>query len=291
MQINRLGYHFRLWLGCAVVVLGACGSDAPPVDLAPSGIETPAAPLDVGAVARGVGLAEPRNPVLDQEIAYGEAANRNLNGYLAMPADAVEPPPGLLVVHDRWGLDAPTRAWVRRLAGEGFVVLAVDLFDGEIAESPQVARALMARVTEAPEATLANLTQGYEYLARYALAPKVAAIGQSFGGTWALEAGLVAPGELDAIVVYYGQIVRDESRLAMLESPLLAMYGAEDKSIPVGDVRTFRATLTQLGKDSEVYIYTHVGHGFASPSADGYDAETAEDAWQRALEFLSERLR
>jgi carboxymethylenebutenolidase len=238
-----------------------------------------------------VATMEPQLPVIEQELAYGEAQDRNLIGYLAMPADAVEPQPGLLVVHEWWGLNDNIRAMARRLAGEGFVVLAVDLYGGEIAETPDAAQALMARVMASPEAALANLRQGYEYLSRYALAPKVGSLGWCLGGTWALQVGVALAGDLDAVVMYYGQVLSDRDQLAALDMPLLGLFGAADASIPLADVQAFRVTLNQLGKDAEVRIYSDVGHAFANPSGGNYDAQAAEDAWERTIAFLDRTLR
>ena len=287
----------KLFVCLAAVALGACGSADDATDLTPpaagTGGAVEAAPEQVPAAPAApatVGL-EPRNPVIEQQLAYGESADRNLIGYLAMPADAVEPQPGLLVVHESAGLDEDIRVLTRRLAGEGFVVLAADLFGGEVAETPEAVQRLAARVTQSPEATLGNLRQGYEYLSRYALAPKVGALGWSLGGTWALQSALSHAGELDAVVVYYGQVVRDRDQLGALSAPLLGLFGAEDPSIPLADIQAFRGTLNDLGKDAEVRIYSRVGHAFASPGASGYDPESAEDAWERTVAFLNRTLR
>jgi carboxymethylenebutenolidase len=199
--------------------------------------------------------------------------------------------PGLIVIHEWWGLNDNIKAMARRLAGEGFVVLAVDLYDGEVAETPNAAQALMAHVTAAPQAALDNLKQAYAYLDRYALAPRVASLGWCLGGTWSLQAALSLPTELDAMVMYYGQVVADEAQLATLKMPVLGLFGAEDASIPVASVQVFRAALNRLGKDADVRIYTGVGHAFANPSGGTYDAEAAEDAWQRTIAFLNRTMR
>jgi carboxymethylenebutenolidase len=279
------------WLACA-----ACSSDdgapaaAVPEAAVARATQAAAAAADSSIVAV-VSSDEPRVPVIEEELAYGEAADRNLIGYLAMPADAVEPPPGVLVVHDAAGLDEHIRALTRRLAGEGFVVLAVDLYGGKTAHTPEELKTLQAEVTAAPQAALANLRQGYEYLSRYALAPKVGDLGLSFGGTWALQAGIGEGAELDAVVTYYGQVLRNDDLIETLDVPLLGLYGAEDRAIPVADVQAFRVALSRLGKDAEIHIYSSVGHAFADPDAPSYAADTAEDAWQRTVEFLNRALR
>jgi carboxymethylenebutenolidase len=77
--------------------------------------------------------ADPVANLLEQELAYGETGSSNLIGYLAMPADAIEPLPGVIVIHEWWGLNDNVKAMTRRLAAEGFVALAVDLYSGATA--------------------------------------------------------------------------------------------------------------------------------------------------------------
>ncbi len=90
--------------------------------------------------------------MLEQELAYGEGARSNLVGYLAMPQDAAEPLPGIIVIHEWWGLNDNIKAMTRRLAGEGYVALAVDLYGGATAETPDAAQALMSALLDEPDA-------------------------------------------------------------------------------------------------------------------------------------------
>jgi carboxymethylenebutenolidase len=106
-----------------------------------------------------------------------------------------------------------------------------------------------------------------------------------------LQTALSLPAELDAMVMYYGQVVADEAQLATLKMPILGLFGAEDASIPVASVQVFRVALNRLGKDADVRIYSGVGHAFANPSGGTYDADAAEDAWQRTITFLHRTMR
>jgi carboxymethylenebutenolidase len=245
---------------------------------------------DDAPVATPAVVPEPAQPVLDEALAYGEGNKTNLVGYLAAPADAVEPLPGIIVIHEWWGLNDNIKAMTRRLAGEGYIALAVDLYGGETAEDPAAAQALMAGVMAAPEAAIDNLRQAYEYLDKYALAPSVGAVGWCLGGAWSLRTALALPSELDAMVMYYGEVVTDPDQLAPLSMPILGLFGALDESIPAREVETFRKRLNELGKRSNVIIYPRVGHAFANPSGGTYDAMTADKAWQETLAFLRENL-
>jgi carboxymethylenebutenolidase len=285
-------------LAAACAALAACGSsEAPPA--------APAAPAaDAGAVAATAaehqrdapapppaGQAEAGRPVLEQTLAYGEAARRNLVGYLAMPQDAAEPLPAVIVIHEWWGLDANVKAVTRRLAAEGYVALAVDLYGGATADTPDAAQALMRDLYADPDAARNNLRQAYDYLEKYALAPRIASIGWDLGGGWSLQTALMYPNQLDAMIMYYGQVLTERDRLASLNVPVLGFFAADDESIPVREVQDFRAVLMDLGKVSEILIVPRVNHAFANPSGATYNEQAANEAWKTTLEFLERHLK
>jgi carboxymethylenebutenolidase len=235
--------------------------------------------------------AAPAVPVLEQELAYGERQNSNLVGYLSMPADAAEPLPGIILIHEWWGLNDNIKALTRRLAGEGYVVLAVDLYGGVTADTPERAQALMAALLAEPDAARRNLSQAYDYLEKYAFAPRIGSIGWCLGGGWSLQTALLYPDALDAAVMYYGQVTTDRGQLATLEMPVLGFFGGEDESIPVREVQDFRAALLDLGKNAEVLIVPGVDHAFANPSGGNYNEKAATEAWDKTLEFFERNLK
>ena len=274
----------------ACALLCGCGSsDEPvtPVAAAPAEISHDAPP----SATPGGEAAPPDVPLLEQTPAYGEGARSNLVGYLAMPQDAAEPLPGIIVIHESWGLNDDVKALTRRLASHGYIALAVDLYGGKTAKTPEAANALMGDLYGDPDAARRNLQQAYSYLEKYALAPRIATVGWDLGAGWSLQTALEYPGALDAAVMYYGQIVTARERLKPLNVPLLGFFGAEDRSIPVREVQEFRATMADLGKNAEVLIVSRVGHGFAVPSGAGYDEKAANEAWEQTLAFLERNLK
>lgn len=234
---------------------------------------------------------EPTRPLLEQELAYGEAEGQNLTGFLAMPEDAAEPLPGLLVIHEWWGLNDNIKAMTRQLAAEGYVALAVDLYGGRVAVETSGAQALMAEIVTEPDAVRANLRQAYDYLDRYAFAPSVGSIGWCLGGGWSLQTALMLPDQLDAMVMYYGRVVTDEDLLAPLRMPMLGHFGEQDASIPILDVQSFRNVLVRQGKQADIHIYSGADHAFANPSGGNYSPVAAEESWERTIEFLNANLR
>lgn len=283
---------FTLLLAGGAGLLFGCGTSEPPPSSPSTAAAAPAAEHVHDAPApTPPDQAEPKVPVLEQDLAYGEGTRSNHVGYLAMPRDAAEPLPGIIVIHEWWGLNDDIKAITRRLAGEGYVVLAVDLYGGARAETPEAAQALMSALVAEPDAAQRNLTQAYDYLEKYALAPRIASIGWGLGGGWSLQTALLYPDGLDAMVMYYGQVLTDRLRLAPLNVPILGFFGAEDDSLPVREVQEFRATLSDLGKISEVLIMSRADHAFANPSGESYDEKAANEAWDKTLKFLERHLK
>jgi len=279
-------------LASAGVLLASCGAPDEPVAAEHDPVAATAAEHEHDApTPTPAAQVEPQVPVLEQELAYGEGQRSNLVGYLAMPQDAAEPLPAVIVIHEWWGLNENIRAMTRRLAGEGYVALAVDLYGGATAQTPDAAQALMAALLAEPDSARHNLSQAYDYLEKYALAPRIATIGWCLGGGYSLQAALLYPNTLDAMVMYYGQVITDRGQLAPLNVPVLGFFGAEDKSIPVADVQRFRTTLNDLGKTAEVLIVPGADHAFANPSGGNYNEQAANEAWQTTLTFLERHLK
>ena len=234
--------------------------------------------------------AAPVRPVVSEELPYGEVGNELVYGHFVFPEDMIEPLPAIIMIHEWWGLNDNVRAMADRLAGEGYIVLAVDLFGGEVATTPPEAREKMQKVIENPKQAIDNLRQALAFVDDVAEAPKIATLGWCFGGGWSLNAALEFSGRLDATVIYYGQVTGDTERLAALQSPVLGIFAAEDRGISVDSVRAFEAAMDELGKDGSVHVYPGVGHAFANPTGRNYNAEAAEDAWGKTLEFLRQEL-
>src|SRR5262245_2192648 len=161
--MNRMRALFSI---AACAALGGCGSSEEPA----TPVTTAAAPAAPAAAtehqhqASAPTQATAAVPILEQTLAYGEGRRSNHVGYLAMPQDAAEPLPGIIVIHESWGLNDDIKAVTRRLASEGYVALAVDLYGGKIAATPDEAQALMSDVYADPDSTRRNLQQAYDYL-------------------------------------------------------------------------------------------------------------------------------
>lgn len=224
-----------------------------------------------------------------KDVQYATVNGTEITGYLSTPDDAGDSGPALIVIHEWWGLNDNIRMMADKLAGEGYTALAVDLYKGKVAESPDSAGSY-ARSVDDDEA-VDNLEQAYRYLTEQQDAETVGTIGWCFGGAWSLQAALAMPGEIDAAVIYYGRLVTDVGELSNLDMPVLGIFGEEDDGIPPAEVKKFEAALDEAGVQNDIHIYEGADHAFANPSGTRYNKEAAEDAWQKTVDFLAENLK
>ena len=225
-----------------------------------------------------------------EEVAYATIGGEAVTGTLVRPANMDGPLPGVIVIHEWWGLNDNVRDMARRLADQGYAALAVDLYGGEVADTPDAAMALMQSAMGREADLTDNVRQAYAYLSDQQNAPAVGSIGWCFGGMWSLRTALALPQDLDASVIYYGRPVTDAAELAPLTMPVLALFGEADSSIPMETVRAFESALGEAGVASEVIAYPGADHAFANPSGQNYQAAAAEDAWDRTTAFFAEHL-
>lgn len=237
----------------------------------------------------------PENSTQNSDMLNGEAKYEILtedakyfgdsNGFYAHPT-AEGSYPGVVMIHEWWGLNDNIKDMARQLAGQGYNVLAVDLY-GEVAATPDRARELVSSINQ--ETANQNLQAAAGFL-RSKGANKIASLGWCFGGGQSLQLALSGE-ELDATVIYYGQLVTDQQRLASIDWPILGIFGDQDTSIPVENVNAFENALNANSIDNSIHIYPGVGHAFANPSGANYAPEETRDAWNKTLEFLNAHLR
>lgn len=285
-------HKISVLLAAVALMLAACEKEAPPADEA----DTAAGRATVDAMSREhaadstepspAAQVAPARPVVSERLPYAEVDNELVYGHFVFPADMVEPLPAVIMIHEWWGLNDNVRAMADRLAGEGYIVLAIDLFGGSTAESPEQARQQMIAVVENPERANDNLRQAYDFVTQTAGAPRIGSLGWCFGGGWSLNAAMLFPEDLDAAVIYYGQVTDEVDKLLPIAAPILGLFGAEDQGISVASVRRFEDTLERLRKNYAIHVYPGAAHAFANPTGNNYNAEAAEDAWQKTLDFL-----
>jgi carboxymethylenebutenolidase len=219
-----------------------------------------------------------------------KSGDETVQGMLYTPAGK-GPFPALVVIHEWWGLNDWVKEQAAKLADEGYVALAVDLYRGKVATTPDLAHELARGLPE--DRAKRDLHAAVEFLQSQANVKKdrVGAIGWCMGGGYSLDVALQEP-SLAADVINYGHLATDADALKKINAPILGLFGGQDRGIPPDDVHKFEATLKKLGKKVEIKIYDDAGHAFENPTNKaGYRAEDAADAWQRTVDFLLENLK
>ena len=203
--------------------------------------------------------------------------------------------PAVVMIHENRGLNEHIKMMADTLAKEGYVVLAVDLFNGQVALTQEDAGLLSGAVRENPAEAIANLQAAVRYLASLenADASRISSLGWCFGGQQSLQLALNTESDypLSSTVIYYGRLVTDPQELFKIKWPVLGIFGDQDDSISVEDVRNFEGALNSIGIPNEIYLYEGVGHAFANPSRDSYAPAQTADAWQKTLAFLENSTR
>ena len=204
--------------------------------------------------------------------------------YLALPP---RPGPGLVLIHEWWGLNPHIRSVADRFAAAGFATLAVDLYAGAVAKTPEEARTLLGRLDEKAVETAVKAGVAFLGVHPSVASPQVGVLGFCMGGRLALLAGCRIEG-VGAVVDFYGGAnPAFPLDLPAMRAPVLGLFGGLDKSIPPEAIEAVRSGLKAAGKHVEVAVYPEAGHAFFNDTrAEMYNAAAAADAFERATTFL-----
>jgi carboxymethylenebutenolidase len=224
-----------------------------------------------------------------KEVTY-KSGDETVRGILYTP-EGKGPFPGIVVIHEWWGLNDWVKEQASKLAGEGYAALAIDLYRGKVATTPDEAHEIMRGVPE--DRAKRDLKAAFQFLASQpnVKPDRIGAIGWCMGGGYALDLALEEP-KLAADVINYGHLATDPAALSKINAPILGLFGALDRGIPPADVKKFGEALDKLGKKADITIYPDAGHGFENPNnKEGYRAAAAADAWNKTVNFLTRTLK
>jgi carboxymethylenebutenolidase len=201
--------------------------------------------------------------------------------------------PGVIVIHEIFGLTDWVRGVADQLAAEGFIAVAPDLVSGKgpkgggtdaFASRDDVVKTVSGLPRAEVDARL-NAVRAYA-LGLPAANGKLATIGFCWGGTSSFAYAAAQPA-LDAAVVYYGTAPPD---LSTVKAPVLALYGGNDARVNA-TIESTAAKMKELGKSYEPHVFFGAGHGFLRAQGEPANAEAAEKAWPKTLQFLREHTR
>lgn len=239
--------------------------------------------FSLGAILADKALAQ-QAAALTEQISIDLPNGKKAIAALAKPDKT--PAGAVLLVHEWWGLNDQIKSMAVELAKAGYVALAVDLFDGKVAKTPEEAKAQIGAVK--PEEATATLGAWIDWLRASPLNNgKVVTLGWCFGGGWSLMASLARP--VEGTIIYYGRVNLPAEDLKALKGPVLGHFGKLDKSITTEMVAGFKEQMGKAGKKADIYEYD-ADHAFANPTGNRYDKEDALAAWARTLEFLKATL-
>jgi carboxymethylenebutenolidase len=214
------------------------------------------------------------------------------SGYLARPGDDT-PRPGVIVIQEWWGLDDHIRDVAERVAREGYVALAPDLYHGKFATEPDEARKLAMGMNR--EQAVKDLLGAVKHLLSMPqVAPKrVGCMGFCMGGSMTLALAAASP-DVAAGAPFYAGVVGQQpgggDMIGRIQAELFCAFGADDGSIPVDSVRAFEQRLRDDGKKAEVKVYEGAPHSFFNDTKPSYRAAAAHDAWERTIDLFRRTL-
>ncbi len=219
-----------------------------------------------------------------------KSGDETVNGILYTP-QGKGPFPALVVIHEWWGLNDWVKEQASKLADQGYVALAIDLYRGQVATTSDQAHELMRGVPSdrADRDLLAAST--YLRSLKNVDPAKVGDIGWCMGGGAALDLAVADP-KLKVAVINYGHLASDQATLRKINAALLGIFGGQDRGIPPADVKKFEADLKALGRTVEIKIFPDAGHAFENPNnKQGYRADDAKQAWELTTSFLAKYLK
>ncbi len=240
-----------------------------------------------------------RAEVRTQEIDYRQGATP-LRGFLAYDDASDAKRPGVIVVHEWWGLNAYAREQAVRLARAGYVAFAADMSgNGKVARHPQDAQAFAQEASRDPKTLAARFDAAMAVLRSLPRvdASRIAAVGYCFGGGVALA--MARAGEpLAAVATFHGSVPPPAPiEKGAVKARILVQTGGADPMVPVQKVEAFADRLRAAGAKVEVVVYPGAEHSFTVPDADQagveglrYDPEAARKSWAKMLDFFRQAL-
>lgn len=238
--------------------------------------------------------------ILTNQIEYsvGDATHQ---GYLAYDDESSAPRPGIVVVHEWWGVNDYIRRRAHMLAELGYTALAIDMFAGRTASNPDEAGGLMTGVLNDMDSGTRALQAGYQLLLDQPGVDhqRTAAIGYCFGGAMVLHMARIGM-PLSVVASFHGALGSfHTAEPGSIKAKILVCHGGADAMVSMDDVEAFKQEMNAAQADYEVLVLDGAMHGFTSPEADengarygipvGYQQQADEKSWE-ALQALLKRV-
>ncbi|MCA9908985.1 MAG: dienelactone hydrolase family protein [Anaerolineae bacterium] len=212
---------------------------------------------------------------------------RKISAYLAVPERGSGP--GVVVLHAWWGLTQPFQQVCDRLAEAGFVALAPDLYHGKTTASVEEAQALSAALDQDMARWRGDIAAAVQVLRQHgATKGKVALVGFSLGGAYALDMSVQLADDVAAVVTFYDAY--PDLDYSDAQAAYLCHFAENDPFHPAESAAAMDEALKAAGRSATVVTYPGTKHWFFEDNRPEYNAEAARLAWERTLAFLHEQL-
>ena len=224
-----------------------------------------------------------------QQAVTFPSGDSTAQGLLYLP-QGVGPHPAVIVIHEWWGLNDWIKQEAAGYAARGYVTLAVDLYRGKVAATPDLAHELMRGLPQ--DQGVRDLTSALAWLQsrKDVKSNRIGAVGWCMGGGFALQLAIASP-SLRAVAINYGSLPTDKAALGQIHAAVLGNFGGQDRGIPPDAVHAFEAAMQSLGKPVDAKIYPLAGHAFENPNnASGFRPADAADALARIDGFFASTL-
>ncbi len=205
------------------------------------------------------------------------------------------PRPAVLVIQEAFGLNAHIEDVTRRLAAEGYVALAPDLYwrggKGRTIAYEDIGEAIRIMQTLRDDQIVTDVGNAIAYLEKQASvrADRIAITGFCMGGRVSYLVACELPDKIKAAAPFYGGGIPID-KTVKLKAPVLAFFGEQDAFIPLEFVEELRREVAKHSKQVEIVVYPGAGHGFFCNERSSYDPKAAADAWQRLKTFFATHL-
>jgi dienelactone hydrolase len=247
--------------------------------------------------AEGIGYAEPR--IAGKTVEYS-AQGAVMKGYLAYDEQIRGKRPGVLVVHEWWGLNDYARKRARMLAELGYTALAVDMYgDGKQAKHPDDAGKFSLELMKNFEVAKARFMAAMDFLKQQPTVDptRIAAIGYCFGGGVVLNMARQGV-DLRGVASFHGDLTAVKlAQPGSVKAKILVLHGGADKFITPEQIEVFKQEMKSAGADFQFISYPGAVHSFTNPDADelgkkynmpiAYNAEADKKSWGELKEFLT----
>jgi carboxymethylenebutenolidase len=224
-----------------------------------------------------------------ETVTISTPSGNRVSAILALPSNI--PAPAVVVIHGALGRSSWYIDLAKRFAEQGFVGLAIDLFNGNVTTDFNQADVLVAEAESHLDRTIQIIVTWLDWLrSDNRTTGKVGLFGYSFGTRMAIHAALAAPVDASVLCVDTDRGMYDVAKLTHFNGLVIGHYATKDQNVGSGSVESFVRRMKEADRPMQVNWY-ETGHRFMVPTAPDYSKTDAELAWQRTIDFLNSTLR